>query len=87
MIGSLYVDEAYRGNGYGNILVKGLILCIDYQYQDVFEYIRHDNVSSIKVAHKNGFNKVNNAEYSGILRTVKINPDGHLGVYRKVKNN
>ena len=38
---------------------------------------------SVKAAEANGFRCIGRAEYSGILKKIRADQNGHLGIYRK----
>lgn len=80
---SLYVKPECRGKGYGNTLVKVLSTGLGLNHCNVYEYIRHDNFPSIKVALTNGFVKSGNATYKGWLKSIVPSDDGTLGIYIK----
>ena len=79
---SLWISPLFRGNGYANTLVKTLISELNIQYEKAYEYIRHDNIPSVKVALANGFIKVGNATHKGILKSIVCSEIGHLGIYQ-----
>ncbi len=83
VLGSLWVQPEARGRGLANTLIRGLSECCGFVYEAAYEYIRHDNLPSVKAAERNGFVKVANASHRGLLRSVVQDPKGHLGIYRK----
>lgn len=80
---SLFIRPEHRGHGYANTLVKVLSTGMGIKHQRVYEYIRHDNIPSIMVAQANGFLKISNASYRGLMKNVVKTQDGHLGIYEK----
>lgn len=83
VLGSLWVQPEARGQGLGNTLIRGLTDHCGFVYENAYEYIRHDNLPSVKAAEHNGFVKVANATHRGLLRSVFVAEDGHLGIYRR----
>lgn len=83
---NLWIQPEHRGKGLGYILVQGLLKCIDFSYENVYEFIQHDNVASINVALKNGFVKVFNAQCKGIFRNIIHDDNGSMGIYKLSKS-
>ncbi len=84
---SLYIDPDERGKGLGNILVGAFLHDIGIKYESAYEYIRNDNIPSIKAAEKNGFVKVSNAKRQGFLQNIVRSDNGVLGIYEYKSNN
>ncbi len=56
---SIYIHQAFRGQGYGNILLKKLIeTATAQQYHAMIATIDTDNIGSMKLHEKNGFQLV-----------------------------
>lgn len=78
---SLYIVPEERGNGLGNLMINVFLHKLNIEYDTAYEYIRHDNIPSVKVAENNGFIKVSNAVRSGKLQNIIVSENGPIGIY------
>lgn len=78
---SLYIEPEERGKGYGNLMVGAFLNELGIKYNKAYEYIRNDNVASVKAAERNGFVKVSAAKREGFLQNIVSCDDGVLGIY------
>ena len=80
---SLYVVPSQRGKGYANVLVRVLSEIAAEYAEGIFEYIKPDNIPSVKAAEANGLQKMGNAAFFGRLKLIKRDPAGPLVIYKK----
>lgn len=78
---SLYISPDERGKGLGNVLVGAFLRELGIKYDKAYEYIRNDNIPSVKAAEKNGFVKVSCAKRQGVLQNIVASDEGVLGIY------
>lgn len=57
---------------------------MNLKYQRAYAFIPNDNLPSIKTVLKIGFQKISDADRVGILKIIKKQNNGHLGIYSYV---
>lgn len=66
------VVEEHRGNRYSEILVSELLHNEKIKYRYAWDWIRHDNIASLRCADRAGFVKVDTFNLSKPLRRIKM---------------
>lgn len=85
VIGPYYIEKNYRGNNYGELLIKLVLKYTNYQYKKAYDYIKKSNVPSIKTTEKCGFKRYGYGR--SILKQIVKSPDGEYVIYMKEKDN
>lgn len=80
---SLYVDPSQRGKGCGRTLVRVLSQLAGVWAKGLYEYVKPDNLPSVRAAEANGFRKIGTAAFFGRLKLIKPDPQGPLHIYWK----
>ena len=73
VVGPYFVDEKYRGKGYSEILVKEILALDNYQY--AYDWIRKDNIPSLKCSFKVGFIITDTADVVKPFRRIVVRDD------------
>lgn len=84
IICNVWVRPESRGKGIAKELYKYLLNNMNLKYQRAYAFIPNDNLPSIKTVLKIGFQKISDADRVGILKIIKKQNNGHLGIYSYV---
>ena len=76
VIGPYYVAKQYRNNGFASKMIRDVLYQLEIKSVNVFMYIKKTNISSIKVAEKNGARYIGNAGMRGFLRRIYLQDKG-----------
>ena len=80
VVGPYFVLENHRGKRYSETLVR-LILHLDtMRWEDAYEWIRYDNIPSIRCAERVGFIKIESMDMIGLFRKLHVCKN-HVGDY------
>ena len=80
VVGPYFVKEEHRGKKYSEILVSELLQNDKIVYDYAYDWIRYDNIPSIKCTERVGFVKIGTLEMKPPFRRLKVCTD-HLGDY------
>ena len=86
VVGPYFVIEEHRGKHYSEQLVSFLLNYPKITYRYAYDWIRYDNIPSIRCAEKVGFYKVDSMDMVGPFRILRICHD-HVGDYWLFKFN
>ena len=81
--GPYYIIPEQRGKGFSEVLIKLSLQHCKYDWENAFDYIKNDNIPSIKTTLKCGFKKVgeiNINKFTHVMREAKNG--GRFSVYR-----
>ena len=81
VIGPIRIDSNVRNKGYASRLIHSILHDFGIDYEKAYEFIHNGNIASIKVAEKNGFCKIFEAEERGITRVLVQSDNGAYGVW------
>lgn len=80
VVGPYFVLPEHRGNHYSETLVGEILQLKSITWRDAYDWIRYDNIPSIKCAEKVGFVKVDTMDMVGPFRKLRLCRD-HVGDY------
>lgn len=81
VLGPYYTLAAKRGHGIMFCLLENILHELEIPYESAYCYIKKDNVASIKVASKCGFEIVGQAEMHGILHKLYLTQNNSSKFY------
>ncbi|UJL45815.1 hypothetical protein KFZ58_15735 [Virgibacillus sp. NKC19-16] len=86
IVGPYYIIGSSRGQGKSKVLVQDVLNGLNLTYKNAYDYIRKDNIPSIKATENAGFKLLSNAKISKILRRVELceSNNGDFLVYKYV---
>ena len=82
VLGPYYIDQKYRGKGYGKLLINLAIKCCSYSFESAYDWIEKKNISSIKASEANGFQKIGELNVVGVRRKLVLTDKGEDNVYQ-----
>lgn len=82
----LWTYPKHRSRGLATIMSKTMLEELSLNYNLFYKTISTENISSIKVAQKCGFELKCNAKKKGFLHTIYENDKGNLYLYCKANN-
>ena len=82
VVGPIFVAPRLRGQGLGTIGIRVVLNALGLKYRYAYEFIKHDNIASIRTVEKNGYVFVERARESGPMKNLIACPDGDFVVYR-----
>jgi L-amino acid N-acyltransferase YncA len=80
VVGPYFVKEEHRGKRYSEILVSELLYNEKIEYEYAYDWIRYDNIPSIKCAERAGFFKTDTMDMKRPFRRLEVCSD-HIGDY------
>ena len=81
--GPYYVIPEYRGRGLSEVLIRKSLENCSYPWNNAYDYIKKDNLASIRVTEKCGFRKIAEINIDRITHTVKMaENNGRFAVYQ-----
>lgn len=86
VVGPYFVAPEYRGKKLSEIMVGTIINELETEYKYVYEWIRNDNVPSIKCAEKLGLEKIKTVKLTRFLRRIVESETGNYIIYRRKIN-
>lgn len=84
VIGPIWVCPSFRGKGIGTKGIYTVLHLLNIEYQNAYEFIAKENIASIKAVEKNNYQLVGNAKEYGLLKKLKLTPNGNLLIYRYI---
>jgi len=89
IVGPYFIDEKYRGKKLSIFLVKKCLIDFEKNYIAAYDFIKKDNIISIKTTEASGFNYYSDAFYTKYLRVLKPMEDksGTFLIYQYVSKN
>ncbi len=81
----LYTYPEYRGQGLASKMADVMLNKIGLSFRYFYKTISKDNYSSIKVAERNGFKKISDANKIGLLKKIIAVENGAQYLYRLEK--
>ena len=87
VLGPYYTLSERRGSGLMTKMIKIVLHDLGIVYNSAYCYIKKDNIPSIKVATKCGFEEIGQAEMKGMLRKLHLtsNPTARFYIFRYTK--
>lgn len=83
VFGIIWVNPEERGNGYAALLLKAMLGHSICENKEIYAYIRHNNLASIKSFLNVGFQYIGEADNQGFLhKIVPVRSDGFFGIYK-----
>lgn len=82
VVGPIFISPALRGKGIGTIGIRTVLKELGLQYRYAYEFIKEDNIASIRTVEKNGYTLAGRVKESGLLRNLVASEDGDFLVYR-----
>ena len=82
VLGPIFVSPECRGEGIGTAGIRVVLKELGLQYRYAYEFIRHDNMASIRTAEKNGYVPVGRLKEVGLLKNLIPSSDGEFVAYR-----
>lgn len=88
VVGPLFVLEKYRGNKYSELLIGELLHCDSIKFDYAYEWIRKDNIPSLRCCSNAGFEIVGSADLSKVFRRICVrnNMEGKYYILKYSKN-
>jgi GNAT superfamily N-acetyltransferase len=81
VVGPIFVSPSLRGQGIGTIGIRVVLNELGLKYRYAYEFIRQDNIASIRTVEKNGYVFVERAREQGLMKNLVSCPDGDFVVY------
>ena len=75
VIGPYFVLEKFRGNHYSEMLVSELLGWEEIKYEYAYDWVKKDNVPSLRCSNRVGLFAVNTADVVGPFRKIQIRDD------------
>lgn len=82
VLGPIFVTPDCRGEGIGSFGIRVVLKEIGLQYRYAFEFIKYDNIASIRTVEKNGYIPLGRVKEVGLLKNLVPASDGDFVVYR-----
>lgn len=82
VIGPVFVSPSQRGNGLGTTGIRVVLEELGLKYRYAYEFIKHDNIASIRTVEKNGYVFVERARERGLMKNMITSPNGDYVIYR-----
>lgn len=75
----------HRGKGYATTLVDYFINHLSLDFEALYKTIAKNNIPSIKVTEKSGFERVGSAKKEGHLHRISLADEGDIWLYKLQK--
>ena len=82
VVGPIFVSPELRGKGIGTAGIRVVLTELGLKYRYAYEFIKCDNLASIRTVTKNGYVFVGHVRERGLLKKLVECPDGDYVVYR-----
>ena len=82
VLGPYFVDPAFRGKGYAKILIGSVLHDAGLTYCYAYDYIKKDNLPSIKASLACGFELCGELDIEGFLHQLIERSRGAYNIYR-----
>ncbi|MBR6027690.1 MAG: GNAT family N-acetyltransferase [Clostridia bacterium] len=82
VLGPIWIRPSKRGQGLGTRGIHAVLHDLGETYRDAWEYIKTDNIASIRSVEKNGFTLMGHGVEKGPLRRVYPADEGADLIYR-----
>lgn len=87
VVGPYFIEPKSRGKGYSELLVSSIIDSPEYANRTAFDWIKKDNIPSLKCSKKLGFHVVREAKLGRFFRTIKIVNNGDYYILKRACKN
>lgn len=82
VLGPFYVDPSFRGKGYGTKLIDFILHKSGISYHSAYDYIRKNNIPSIRATRSCGFQKIGELNIVGFFHHLVETENGEFKIYQ-----
>lgn len=82
VLGPIFISPRFRGQGIGTMGITTVLNQLNLDYQYAYEFIKNDNIASIRTVEKNGYIFICYAREKGLLKKLVECSNGDFSIYR-----
>lgn len=82
VLGPIFISPRFRGQGLGTIGINAVLNQLNLDYQYAYEFIKNNNIASIRTVEKNGYIFICYAKEKGLLKKLVPCSDGDFSIYQ-----